>query len=38
MKEVVRQLNANNGEEDTNWDQREGRIRCVYSIYNTLRF
>ena len=27
MKEVARQLNASKGEDDTEWDHREGRIR-----------
>lgn len=36
MKEVARQLNADRGEDDTKWDRKEGRIRCVYSIYSTL--
>ena len=27
MKEVVRQLNASKGEDDTEWDYHEGRIR-----------
>ena len=29
MKEVARQLNANKGEDDMQWDPIEGRIRCM---------
>ena len=35
MKEVVRQLNGDKGEDDTMWDRREGRIWCIYSIHIT---
>ena len=38
MKEVTCQLNADKGAGHTKWDRREGRIRCVYSIYSTLYF
>ena len=38
MKEVARQLNANKGVNDTKWDRKEGRIRCVYLYIQYLMF